>query len=1377
MKRALLRRALGAAGLTGLLWAVPTAQAQVPRTIFQEGLLLDNNSVPLDGPVDLTFSLYGAAAGGAPVWTETHRNIVLFEGYYGAELGSINALNPNLLLNAQFLAVSVDGGAELVPRVKFASVPFALMAANVAPGATLDLGGVLIGGNAVIDNRGRWVGDPSGLQGPQGVQGDRGPQGVPGVAGPLGPVGPQGPAGPQGPQGVAGAVGAQGAQGSADTPVQVRDKLVQVDGAGSGVDADLLDGLTSNQFLRRDLAVADTADMTSRLWVRGDHAQIGNTGFQTGLQFLNFGTRHGALRFDGAGTISVEDASASHLPDTWYGGAVMNLDVRRGSLRVGGAGQIVNDLAVGGAVVPSPGPASNGIVWPAGTFGAGTQAYIRYIQEAGANTALEIGVTNDGDDNIRLNATGGVDVVGSGDLRVARDHSVGRFLSVGSTATFGGRITPALNDGLTWPENAFGGNGDNAWLRYLSQGGSNSRLQLGVGDDADDEIELYSPGGVYLGGPGQVGLGLYFPQNRWGNVGLLDEAFLRYDSEGGDNTVLELRVGNDPDDDLVLNASGGVTVAGSGDLIVNRNLIVRGNCVGCIPVGGGYAPVLASAGNGDNGIVFPDGPNDGLIDDAWLRYYPRAGDDRDLWIGVNGENSRDRIVLDSPGLLQVAGPAGAPLGMQFPDNRFGGAGQQAWISYFQDGAAGDSRLQIANLNDANDNINFYTEALLELSGPGANPLGFQFQNGRWQAGNNAYYRWYNKGAGATRMEMVNGPHADDDLLLQATGGIILNSATTVNGDTRVNGSQVVGVDQTIGRNQVVSANQTVMLDLDVRRDALVAGNLQVNGGFNLNGNFSVGGDMTVGRDLRVNRNGYVTNALTVGSNAATNILMTGGMIDFPDTAGDYNSQHKLKLYGDHYSIGMEGSTIRYNTGQIHRFYYGGNAAAQAIAMELNNNNLTVNGNTTIAGDVIANRSLSVGLDATVARNLTVNNTFNVQGRIGIDGNTISFPLTAGDFTSQHKLRLYGDHYSIGMEGNTIRYNTAQLHRFYYGGNAAAQALGMELNNNNLTVFGSGDIRGNLTVGGSMSVLDFTVRRDLSVARNATVGQDMSVARYLGVGSEFNVAGRVYIDGNRIRLPAICCDYTSQHQLTLHGDSYSLGIQGSTLRYNSGQIHHWYYGGAGADAQGMMLNQNNLTVFGQVEAVNRFYVQGTQIAGRNGQSYFVANEGAPSLRVGSAWSIPGIYSESTNLVVGAASGHIYVGPPNGNWGQQHLHVDTLYARNIVSGGGNTQAGDASCPGGWFAYGDVCFLDSQRGAHHWTVADHWCRAETGGHACTDAEVAAIRGWRGWFGGNFWYADAVGDDVGQFFNCACGGYWYNHDGSANKGDSRHGYCCRHR
>ncbi len=67
------------------------------------------------------------------------------------------------------------------------------------------------------------------------------------------PAGAKGDTGPQGAKGDPGAKGEQGntgASGSPDTPQQVLDKLATVDGAGSGLDADLFDGLASTAFMR-----------------------------------------------------------------------------------------------------------------------------------------------------------------------------------------------------------------------------------------------------------------------------------------------------------------------------------------------------------------------------------------------------------------------------------------------------------------------------------------------------------------------------------------------------------------------------------------------------------------------------------------------------------------------------------------------------------------------------------------------------------------------------------------------------------------------------------------------------------------------------------------------------------------------------------------------------------------------------------------------------------------------------------------------------------------------------------------------------------------------------------------------------------------------
>ena len=85
-------------------------------------------------------------------------------------------------------------------------------------------------------------------RGPRGPRGLRGPAGPSGPAGPAGATGAIGATGATGPQGIQGPIGATGPAGSPDTPAQVLAKLVQVDGTGSGLDADKLDGMDSTAF-------------------------------------------------------------------------------------------------------------------------------------------------------------------------------------------------------------------------------------------------------------------------------------------------------------------------------------------------------------------------------------------------------------------------------------------------------------------------------------------------------------------------------------------------------------------------------------------------------------------------------------------------------------------------------------------------------------------------------------------------------------------------------------------------------------------------------------------------------------------------------------------------------------------------------------------------------------------------------------------------------------------------------------------------------------------------------------------------------------------------------------------------------------------------
>ncbi len=88
-----------------------------------------------------------------------------------------------------------------------------------------------------------------GPQGPVGAQGERGLRGEQGEKGDTGDRGEEGDKGETGDKGDTGDQGPPGEDGSPDTPNQVLAKLLTVDGAGSGIDADWIDGQSSSELV------------------------------------------------------------------------------------------------------------------------------------------------------------------------------------------------------------------------------------------------------------------------------------------------------------------------------------------------------------------------------------------------------------------------------------------------------------------------------------------------------------------------------------------------------------------------------------------------------------------------------------------------------------------------------------------------------------------------------------------------------------------------------------------------------------------------------------------------------------------------------------------------------------------------------------------------------------------------------------------------------------------------------------------------------------------------------------------------------------------------------------------------------------------------
>jgi len=206
---------LAAAGAAALLLTAANAYS-VPQIIQQQGRLYDAQGEPVQGELTVVFKVYASQDAATPLWFEEHK-LSFSGGFFSVALGSVSPFDGSVFDGSErFIGVTVEDDTEMSPRAVVTSVPYALLASDVDGDihpTTVSIDGY----GPVIDENGKWVGDPSSLKGPKGEPGAIGPQGPKGDTGPAGPQGvkgAKGDTGATGPQGVKGATGATGAKGA-----------------------------------------------------------------------------------------------------------------------------------------------------------------------------------------------------------------------------------------------------------------------------------------------------------------------------------------------------------------------------------------------------------------------------------------------------------------------------------------------------------------------------------------------------------------------------------------------------------------------------------------------------------------------------------------------------------------------------------------------------------------------------------------------------------------------------------------------------------------------------------------------------------------------------------------------------------------------------------------------------------------------------------------------------------------------------------------------------------------------------------------------------------------------------------------------------------
>jgi len=96
----------------------------VPAGMNFQGRLTDLGGDPLSGSYSVTFRIYNQATGGSPLWQETQTLNADVNGFFSAVLGSLAPITLNFDQD-YWIGITVAGEAEMAPRVKLATVPYA----------------------------------------------------------------------------------------------------------------------------------------------------------------------------------------------------------------------------------------------------------------------------------------------------------------------------------------------------------------------------------------------------------------------------------------------------------------------------------------------------------------------------------------------------------------------------------------------------------------------------------------------------------------------------------------------------------------------------------------------------------------------------------------------------------------------------------------------------------------------------------------------------------------------------------------------------------------------------------------------------------------------------------------------------------------------------------------------------------------------------------------------------------------------------------------------------------------------------------------------------------------------------------------------------
>lgn len=113
----------------GALIVSSVAFAGAPRLVNYQGTVSDAGG-PLDGPYNISFTLYPDSLSSTVLWTELHVAVPVDDGLFNVVLGRYTAIPDSLFERDElWIGITIGNDPEIDPRMRLTSVPWAIRAA------------------------------------------------------------------------------------------------------------------------------------------------------------------------------------------------------------------------------------------------------------------------------------------------------------------------------------------------------------------------------------------------------------------------------------------------------------------------------------------------------------------------------------------------------------------------------------------------------------------------------------------------------------------------------------------------------------------------------------------------------------------------------------------------------------------------------------------------------------------------------------------------------------------------------------------------------------------------------------------------------------------------------------------------------------------------------------------------------------------------------------------------------------------------------------------------------------------------------------------------------------------------------------------------